>query len=494
MKGDFTRDTFDSRKHFTRVLMQQGRVQLDADWNEQAAILLRYMRSLAADLIGPHAGPADNLGFGLITDPKAIDKLEDAQGRLLDKETVKTLKSSLQQNSFLIGLGHYYVNGLLCENDDYLGFIDQPGELTKLNDLKNAKDLWLVYLDVWERHITALQDASIRETALGGPNTCTRAQVTWQVNLLRPKDQTSLQNSLNDAQDPAKLASAKTVIETLFEKERIAQTLPSDALLAARLQPSQQSEDPCIIDPDSVYRGAANQLYRVEIHTGGVAGTATFKWSRENGSIAAAWLGSEDNDLAVADARGFADEQWVELTDDLRELRGQLGTLVKLAKVEADTLTIDPASKSAPIDWNKDDLKPIVRGWDQRATDAITLKQGAVPVGEGTTDSAWIDLENGIQIRFLPGIAGAPQRQYRTGDYWLIPARVATGGIEWPVEYGADDKPKLDPATKKPIPLAQPPHGVEHGYAPLAITIFDSSNGKATVQLDLRRKIAALGI
>ena len=38
MKGDFSRDTFDPAKQFTRVLMQQGRVQLDADWNEQIAI------------------------------------------------------------------------------------------------------------------------------------------------------------------------------------------------------------------------------------------------------------------------------------------------------------------------------------------------------------------------------------------------------------------------------------------------------------------------
>ena len=47
MKGDFTRDTFDASNHFTRVLMQQGRVQLDADWNEQTAILLHYLQSLA---------------------------------------------------------------------------------------------------------------------------------------------------------------------------------------------------------------------------------------------------------------------------------------------------------------------------------------------------------------------------------------------------------------------------------------------------------------
>ncbi len=59
MKGDFSRDTFYPEKSFSRVLMQQGRVQLDADWNEQTSILLHYMRTLAADLIGQHGGPGD---------------------------------------------------------------------------------------------------------------------------------------------------------------------------------------------------------------------------------------------------------------------------------------------------------------------------------------------------------------------------------------------------------------------------------------------------
>ena len=32
MKGDFTRSTFDKKKHYRRVNMQQGRVQLDDDY------------------------------------------------------------------------------------------------------------------------------------------------------------------------------------------------------------------------------------------------------------------------------------------------------------------------------------------------------------------------------------------------------------------------------------------------------------------------------
>src|SRR6185437_14504975 len=73
MKGDFTRDTFDAAKHYSRVLMQQGRVTLDADANEQTAILLHYMRTLAADLIGPYAAPVAAAGFGLTYDANAGD-------------------------------------------------------------------------------------------------------------------------------------------------------------------------------------------------------------------------------------------------------------------------------------------------------------------------------------------------------------------------------------------------------------------------------------
>jgi hypothetical protein len=65
MKADLTRNTFDPFQHFDRVLLQHGRVQFDADWNEQAAILLHYLQALAADLIGPQGGPSNSGGFGV---------------------------------------------------------------------------------------------------------------------------------------------------------------------------------------------------------------------------------------------------------------------------------------------------------------------------------------------------------------------------------------------------------------------------------------------
>src|ERR1700755_177607 len=103
MKGDFSRITFDAANRFSRVLMQQGRVTLDADPNEQADILLHYLRTLARDLIGPYGGPAgDDLGFQLMPGPEA-----------------KAWKLTIKP-------GRYYVDGILCENAQECSYIDQP--------------------------------------------------------------------------------------------------------------------------------------------------------------------------------------------------------------------------------------------------------------------------------------------------------------------------------------------------------------------------------
>ncbi len=53
MSGDHTRFTFDPLKRYSGVLMQQGRVQLDSDWNEEIDILRRRMRTTALDTFGP---------------------------------------------------------------------------------------------------------------------------------------------------------------------------------------------------------------------------------------------------------------------------------------------------------------------------------------------------------------------------------------------------------------------------------------------------------
>jgi hypothetical protein len=101
---------------------------------------------------------------------------------------------------------------------------------------------------------------------------------------------------------------------------------------------------------------------------------------------------------------------------------------------------------------------------------------------EGDKEEGWLTPEDGVQIQFQKPNDRDPPNQYRTGDYWLIPARTATGDVEWP---GPVDNPR-----------AVEPHGVWHYYAPLAVIKIESQNGTIIIDpdhSDLRRKFEALG-
>jgi hypothetical protein len=471
MKGDFSRLTFDPANHFTSVLLQQGRVTVDADPNEQAAILLHYLRTLARDLIGPYAGPMDNLGFEL-------QLVADGNGHDLS-----------------VGPGRYYVDGILCESEgcDYAQQPDyrpqgpdptgQGGDplLAQLANPDNERAFW-IYLDVWERLVTWIEDDRIREVALGGADTSVRTQVVWQVKAKTTAQilqelqaqlqavQQAIQNT-NDAGWKAELQKRADQLTT--DLQLLEKTPPPDAggcaapletlstlLLArmsARLDPGQQIKDPCVMSPSAAYRGTENQLYRIEIHQGLAPGvTPTFKWSRDNGSVVTRWLGTDGNDLLVPHTRGFEAGNWVELSHGALEIQGVGGVLVKLANVQNGRLSIDPDSVPAngSIAWTAQLLNPKVRRWDQSGNEDITLVAGAVPVVEsGADELAWIDLEDGIQVEFAPG------GQYRSGDYWLITARVATGTIDWLANDG--------------VPVRKVPQGVTHHYAPLGFLSAD---------------------
>ena len=64
------------------------------------------------------------------------------------------------------------MNGILCENETSHLFTAQ--EIFPAAELPTTAGRYLAYLDVWERHITALEDPEILEVALGGPDTATR--------------------------------------------------------------------------------------------------------------------------------------------------------------------------------------------------------------------------------------------------------------------------------------------------------------------------------
>ena len=436
LRGDFSRDTFDEQRQFSRIYMQQGRVQLDADFNEQASITVHYLRALAVDLMGPHAAPAD------------------ADGQERDDFKVELAGENLDH--FTVNPGIYYVNGIRCVHRR--SALEKRKEVEQYELPKEYQNC-LIYLDVWERHIAAVEEDLIRETALNGPDTATRAKIEWQVKT---------KININTSADELKSYTA-------FMKELDEVRRPGKGQLRAQAR-RREAEDlePCLTAPEARYRGPENQLYRVEIHKGGQSKTATFKWSRENGSVYFPIVKPvAGRTVTVAhlgrDARfGLKPADWVELIDDEEALTPERPPLLQVEFVAPDTFEVTlqeaPTSGRLGTEMGK---HPYLRRWDHKSDSA-----DGIPVIESAPSSTkWIELEDGIQIQFLKG----DTPRYGVGDYWLIPARTITGDVEWP---GSAANPEFSYA-----------HGTLHHYAPLAL--IARSQGRPTPR-DLRRQLKPL--
>ncbi len=400
MKGDFSRHTFDPDRPYSSVRMQQGRVLVDADWNEQGDIQEHLRREALRDIIGKSGVPESQ--------PDSFQVFDDA-------------------GTIAVRPGRIWIDGMLCEEDDVT--ID-PSELPPAG----SDGTWLVYLEARERHLTAIEDPSIREVALGGPDTCTRTRTTCRVRL-QEVDANSC--------------------------EAVGDFVPdgnTDGSMAAGTVQPTDTTDPCVVPSQAGYAGLENQLYRVEIHrSGSTAGPGprpTFKWSRHNGSVLSAWTGRSGRELSLESLgrdteRGFYGAQWVELGDDELDAAEQSGPLVEVEAVspsehgEGGTLTIIAGDE--PQLYDPDPQKhPKVRRWDSGAIEIDT--------------SDWQDLELHVRVRFTPGT-------YRAGDYWWIPARAFvgefSGSIEWPETGG--------------VPDSIPPHGVARSIAKLGLVHLDDA-------------------
>ncbi|GAA0710556.1 hypothetical protein ISN75_11320 [Dyella marensis] len=450
MKGDFARVTFDPARHYSQVMQQQGRVTLEADWNEQAGIQLFLLRTMIADLVGPCWAPGS--GFAITTQQHLAD--------------------------WQLAPGHFYVDGILCQNEAMCTLDSQPyapAPADTGDDWNKPPNNFALWLDVWERHLSAIEAPEIADLALDGVDTASRAQTVWQVRLLNldpttltarldavtaalkvrleaavsSSDQAAIKQQINDvAQLRNSIAAGGGATNNGDPCPSLRQLLGARAAYAwpqlrAQLGPIPSDSDPCVIAADARYRGCENQLYRVEIHQGGAAGTAgspsgtNFKWSRENGSVIFPIIGAistPQNDgsaqLAVSlatlgrDQRlGLAVNDWVELVDDEYTLAQLAAPLLQVMAIDVaqGIVTLTVPKNVTPYAVSNDPARhPLLRRWDQSGD---LDGQGCVPLLEGQT----IELEDGVQISFQAG------GLYANGDYWVIPARVAGNGtLDWP--------------------------------------------------------------
>lgn len=427
MAGDYTRMTFRADEDHAGVMMQQGRVMLDADWNEQVELLDRRLRAEIIDTLA-----------------RCITSIETPDAFLI----------ALAGGTLTIAPGRAYVHGIMVENhgaapleyDPILGelrgttpidYDDQPyfPNAAVLAPLP-AAGTYVAYLDVWEREITYLEDPDLVEKAIA-VDTSARLQAAWQVRLLDAPDGTTCDSDL-PAWD--------------------ALTVPSAGRLTTGAVGVPAPTDPCTIPPAGGYRGTENRLYRIEIHDPGPLGTATFKWSRDNASIAShvRTIDATGTELTLDrlgrdGVKRIGVGDWVEVVDDWLELNGLPGELRKVAAIDEvkQSLTLGSALTAGKFDATDPTRHTRVVRWDQKGA-AVDAAGGLVPVPAGGPGSP-IVLEDGVQISLDTDAGG----DFHSGDHWVFSTRTADASVEVLVE--------------------EPPRGVKHHFCRLAVVTFPDS-------------------
>jgi Family of unknown function (DUF6519) len=392
MSGEFSRLTFDASRHFDRVYLQQGRVLLDADWNEQVDIVAHQLRQRTRDLLG---GETDLLDGSSAFVGAAFELTEGPDGAVR------------------LRAGRAYVDGILVENDDDVRVDDQP-DLRSPHWPPDPDVAHLVYLDAWHRDVGALEVPGLLESALGDVDTSIRRRTVWQARTVA-------------------LGCASPRREAVAERweEVLAEHAPGRTRLRA-----------CATDTGAL----ENLLYRVEIR--GTRDQPTLLWSHDNASLAfrvlsvapAARDASAPRQflVTVADTRHdllvLQNGHQVELTDEDCVLgdeepfyaavlepdvlgaagtQGQRTVRVEVADRRAAERLADRLDGS-PL------AGPVLRRWDSRHIGGQPLAGPGVEYGEP------IELEWGLKVAFdgpLP----------RPGDHWSVPARPACErGVDWP--------------------------------------------------------------
>jgi hypothetical protein len=311
--------------------------------------------------------------------------------------------------------GRFYVHGLPCvqvkdvlyseqadPNDDLL-VPPPPGTI--------RKDV--VYLDAWVEPVTYVEDPDIREIALGGPDTTTRARVRHRV--------------------------------------RVAQggTLPKDRGVGKGTLATEGS-----------YTGHTNLLFRVEIDTAGNIGTATFRWSEDNSSTIQRViepLPPGSTKVVVEDASAFHPGDSVlirkEFGSEEHRISSVFGNTITLFDPTGVQLGALPAATRVP-NFTTFALadSPRIERWN-----AFKVPIPADPAD--ATISPAILLSDGVSVRF-------GGRDLRRGDYWNFKTRYLAG----------DETSGFVPEARIEDLAFVHARGVMHHYAPLALLVRDGSS------------------
>jgi len=384
------------------------------------------------------------------------------------------LESDLNNNLVIMGgdgtaegAGRFYGDGLAAikeSNETYFTQVDLPeaNPLPLAPPAAGKQRIDLAYLDLWERPITYIEDADIREIALEGPDTCTRTRLIAQVRILKGAEVAVGPNP--PLADFDQLPQFGKGVLTTKDK--------ADAVVDA-------CADPCEPAIAGTFLGEENRLFRIEIQKFGGIGpdgdpaTALFKWSRENGAVASALIANAaagDFSVIVEKPELYSVGDLIEISNDLSDLatgpyedtathkKHERGELRKISSISLPDRRISWQDAGSP---EPQFHAGLVRPHRLAYHAGIRRWNGVLSVIAGD-----IVLADGVVIEF-------GGQEMMPGDYWVFATRVVDRSVERLVE--------------------QPPHGILHRYFPLAqISRNMGGANQIVVVSDVRPRFDAL--
>lgn len=425
MVADIARVTYDPTRQYRALIRQQGRVTLEADGNEAAAIALESLRLETIDIFGPAAA----LGAGY--------------------------EVSIAGGAITIGPGIFYLGGWRLALDAPVDWAQQPDWIDAPTVAFRRGDQVIALL-LTEQSVSAVEDLALREVALGGPDSAARDRL--------------MQHFLRIAIDGDSCAAGASAIDGLLAADGVSidpatQSLVSAARLQAGFVPGPPVTDPCQPAAAGGYLGADNQMVRVTITAyDPTAGTGTLLWGWNNASLLYRATASDPVTLTLTNVP--VDE----------EHAPQIGQMVEILQTEADlgdgNLIADnqgfvtSLAQAYSFDTGEIVLADALPAAFQNNTYPLFVRlwQAAVPftAGQATPLDAVSGITVTVTLPALPSnIAGRP--------FWHFAVRPATPQAIYPQRY---------------LDAPQPPDGPRQWIADLAIV---GVNGKSvTVVADCR--------
>ncbi len=413
MKGDFSFLPLGTAPHYTGVLHQQGRVLLDRDWNEAAAIAAGWRT----------AAGRDTFGGGILAVPVASPGAFKVLGASSDGVQVK----------LSLDAGRAWADGMSLTLDATASFnasyFDAPYQSVPAAPASIAAGVRdLVVLEVWEETVSGFQDPlNLIEPALGGPDTTERTQAFVNLKLLRlgPNDDCS---------------AAVRLLDDVATKGK----------LTVSPAPMLSIGGDCPLEAGGGYSGMEHYLYRIEVAEPDAGGQARFKWSQWNGGLVG-------RGLYAAGAAGAAGTGTLTITAN-----DQMINHCGVSEFYLEVLAFDAAfgswriAMTAAATLAQDGILALasVQGvWPGAPTASgfFRLWNGIGLVAQfplGGSDP--VELKDGVRLEFDAASSG--NANYQPGDYWTFPVRASGVAFAAPI-----------------WPAKAAPHGVRHSRVALGI-------------------------